>query len=177
MEPSDVAGDDPPPRRGRPPRGGPMSAAERMRRYRARLRERGLKPANALVPDASLAAIDFSRAPLLTPAERDVLRRFVAALGRLAPMPSSVAVFGSRIRGDAGPESDLDVAVVFDAAPDAATVRAVGRAAERARLPYDDAPLPIALRPVACGRRSDAGFLAAISPERRTVWTRPRVAR
>jgi predicted nucleotidyltransferase len=49
----------------------------------------------------------------LSPAEEVLLRHFVDRLLAAAPpgVIASVRVFGSRARGDSGPESDLDVAV------------------------------------------------------------------
>jgi DNA-binding MarR family transcriptional regulator len=51
-------------------------------------------------------------------AQRGVLNDLGASAARLIPAPVSVVVFGSFARGDAGPESDLDVLMVRPSAVD-----------------------------------------------------------
>ncbi|MGD0265607.1 MAG: nucleotidyltransferase domain-containing protein [Candidatus Methylomirabilota bacterium] len=48
-------------------------------------------------------------------AEREAVREFLERVRRdLQPADASAVVFGSRVRGEAGPESDLDVLVALD---------------------------------------------------------------
>ena len=56
--------------------------------------------------------------------ERTVLDRFKALLGARVPLRDLV-LFGSRARGDAEPESDMDVLVVLEDGADAAAREAV----------------------------------------------------
>ena len=144
-----------------------------MRLYRSRLRAQGVRPASIRDHDPWLRALSFRDAPLLTPGEQDVLSRFVDGLRRIAPAAQSVRLFGSRARGDSTADSDLDVAVVFEALPDARLLARLSDLALRARAPYDDAGHPIVLRPVGLDRTADASFLIANRTELRTLWTRP----
>jgi predicted nucleotidyltransferase len=53
------------------------------------------------------------------PTEDPILRRFKAALDEIyGDRLSRVVLFGSRARGDAGPDSDYDVAVFLKSLPD-----------------------------------------------------------
>lgn len=55
----------------------------------------------------------------MSPAEDPVLQRFRAALeAAYGPRLERVVLFGSRARGDAGPDSDYDLAVFLTALPD-----------------------------------------------------------
>ncbi len=161
---------------GRPRSAAPLSAAERMRRYRVRLRARGLRRAEQRRPDPLLAAVRFAPGSLLTPGEQDVLRRFCARLGALPELPRSVAVFGSRARGGADERSDLDVAVAFDGERDAALEAGLSGIAQAARRAYRAGDYGIHLRPVALfdGERGAGGFAQAVREECEVVWTRPR---
>lgn len=159
--------------RGRPRTGRAIPAAERARRYRARLRERGLRVYRKTGPDRALAAVKFRRDTLLTPGEQDVLRRFCSALPSLPQLPASVAVFGSRARGNSNERSDLDVAVFFDGARDRAVESELSAIALAAQRAYWLDGYAIALRPVAFYRDEPPAFLDAIREDLEVVWTRP----
>lgn len=162
------------PRRGRPRSPAPLSAAERMRRYRARLRERGLAPRAALVRDPWLAGVVFGRASLLTPAERDVIARFCAGFGSLATPPLRAAVFGSRARGGSHERSDLDLAVFVEGEAAEETEAALSNLAARAQAPYAEGAHAILLRPVLLREGERSALANAVRGEMETVWTRPR---
>ncbi len=162
-------------KRGRPPTGMAQSAAERMRAYRRRLREKGLYSKSVVSADPITRAISFSKDSLLTPAEQDVVRRFCAGLRRLPELPVQVAIFGSRARGGSGVNSDLDVAVVMACGRSGQIERSLVSLAHQAGAPYREADAGIHLRPVpifAEDRRK--GFLNAIRSHMEPVWTRPR---
>lgn len=65
----------------------------------------------------------------LTPGERSAIERLIAAVRARRPGLKRVVVFGSRARGFSHERSDLDVAVYFQGAPDAATEAAVAETA------------------------------------------------
>lgn len=147
-----------------------MDAAERMRRYRARQLGRGVDRDGR--PDRHSAAVRFPASSLLTPAERDVIRRFVAALRRLPVRPSRVAIFGSRARGGSRIDSDVDVAV-FMSRIDARLQGRVLAAAARAQAPYAVEGAAIVLRPVVLLEPATGGFHEGIRNDLEVVWTRP----
>ncbi len=71
----------------------------------------------------------------VTPALLDDL---VAALRAAIPSLAGVWIFGSGARGDAGPESDLDLAILADQAPDTVALWELAqRLADRAGRPVD----------------------------------------
>ena len=162
-----------PARRGRPRSLAPLSAAERMRRYRARLRERGLAPRAVLAEDPWLAGVRFGRDSLQTPAERDVLRRFCAGLSGLAVRASRIAVFGSRARGGSHEDSDLDVAVFFDDESGGQLESGLFELAGRAQAPYAEGEYAIRLRPVLLRERERSSLANTVRREMEVVWTRP----
>ena len=160
-------------KKGRPPTGRALTAAERARRYRARLRTRGLRLRSATRRDPLLAAVQFGRDTHLSPGEQDVLRRFCGEFARLPRLPVRAAVFGSRARGASGPHSDLDVAVVVDAPRDPAFESALSAIALAAQRPYWLGAYGILLRPVPFYAGERTALLEAIGDEMEVVWTRP----
>jgi hypothetical protein len=160
-------------RRGRPPTGRALTAAERARRYRGRLRARGVRLHSVLRRDPLLEAVRFASRTLLTPGEQDVLRRFCAGFGGLPRMPRRAAVFGSRARGDSHAQSDLDVAVLAEGSRDRSFESALSALALRAQQPYWLEGYGISLRPVVFYRGEPAAFLHAIRDDMEVVWTRP----
>jgi predicted nucleotidyltransferase len=150
-----------------------MSAAERARRYRARLRARGVRVKAVMRRDEVLAAVRFSPGTFLTPGEQDVLRRFCAGFRKLPRLPRRVAVFGSRARGDSDEHSDLDVAVLVDGYRDRSFESILSTIAYDAQKPYWMDGYGIALRPVPLYSREREPLLAAIRDELEMVWTRP----
>ena len=150
-----------------------MGAAERARRYRARLRARGLRVVSATRRDPVLGAVRFEPISLLTPGEQDVLRRFCAGLKKLPHLPRSVAVFGSRAKGGSHAHSDLDVAVLMDGGADRSLQAALSALALDAQKGYWLGEYGIALRPVPVFRGEPAAFLDAIRDQWEVVWTRP----
>lgn len=161
-------------RPGRPRGAAAMTAAERMRAYRQRLREKGIRSRTVLEKSPLLAAVRFDRHTLLTPGEQDVLRRFCGGLGRIAALPRKVAVFGSRAKGTAHQRSDLDLAIFLDGARSPAIEQALARLAFQAQAPYREDRYGIFLKPVAFFRGESAAFRNAVRPELEVVWTRPR---
>lgn len=77
-----------------------MTAAERMRRYRVRRREAGLRAASIWKP---ARAMDEVRA------KADLIRTLARAHGAI-----SVELFGSAARGEDRPDSDLDFMVELE---------------------------------------------------------------
>ena len=150
-----------------------MSAAERARRYRARLSSRGMRLKSVLRRDPVLEAVRFAGDTALTPGEQDVLRRFCGAFGGLPQVPAQAAVFGSRARGASHPHSDLDVAVLVDESRDPAFEPALSAIALAAQQPYWSGEYGIALRPVPFYRGEPAAFLQAIRGDLEVIWTRP----
>jgi len=150
-----------------------MGSAERARRYRARLRVRGLRVVSATRRDPVLAAVRFEPHSLLTPGEQDVVRRFCAGLKKLPNLPRSVAVFGSRAKGDSHAHSDLDVAVLMDGDADRSLQSLLSAAALEAQKGYWQGEYGIALRPVPFFRGQPSAFLDAIRGDLEVVWTRP----
>lgn len=150
-----------------------MPAAERARRYRARLRARGVRIRTVMRPDPLAGAVKFGPETLLTPAEQDVLRRFCARLGKLPRLPRSVAVFGSRAKGGSHAHSDLDVAVLADGMRDRSFESALSAIALGAQKSYWLGEYGISLRPVAFYRGESPAFLDAIRNDWEIVWTRP----
>lgn len=150
-----------------------MPAAERARRYRARLRARGVRVRSVMQRDAVLEAVRFAPDTLLTPGEQDVLRRFCAGLSKLPRLPQSVAVFGSRARGGSHAHSDLDVAVISDGPREGSLESALSTIALGAQRPYWLDQYGISLRPVPIYRGEPSAFLDAIRDELEVVWTRP----
>lgn len=157
---------------GRPATGRALSAAERARRYRARLRARGVRATAVLRRDPMLAAVRFAPDTLLTPGEQDVLRRFCAGLRKLPRLPQQVAVFGSRARGESDEQSDLDVAVIVDGARDRSFETALSAIALSAQRPYWLDRYGISLRPVPIYRGEPVAFLNALRDDLEVVWTR-----
>lgn len=159
-------------KRGRPPTGRALTAAERARRYRAHLRARGVRLRSVMQPDPLLLAVRFGPGTLLTPGEQDVLRRFCAAFGRLPRLPQRVAVFGSRARGESNAKSDLDVAVLARGARDPVFESALSAIAMEAQAPYWMDGYGIFLRPVVF---DDAGgtMPPSIRNDLEVIWTRP----
>ena len=160
-------------RRGRPPTGRALTAAERARRYRARLPARGLRLKSVMRRDPLLEAVRFARDTALSPGEQDVLRRFCGAFGSLPQVPARAAVFGSRARGASHPHSDLDVAVMVDAPRDPAFESALSAIALAAQRPYWLGEYGISLRPVPFYAGEQTALLEAIGGEMEVVWTRP----
>lgn len=150
-----------------------MTAAERARRYRARLRARGVRLKSVMRRDPLLESVRFARDTALSPGEQDVLRRFCGAFGGLPRVPARAAVFGSRARGASHPHSDLDVAVMVDAPRDPAFESALSAIALAAQRPYRLGEYGIALRPVPFYLGEQTALLEAIGGEMEVVWTRP----
>lgn len=161
-------------KRGRPATGRALPAAERARRYRARLRARGVRVRAVRALDPLLARVHFASDTFLTPGEQDVLRRFCAGLRKLPRLAQRVAVFGSRARGGSDERSDLDVAVYFDGGRDRETESRLSWIAGEAARGYRVGGCGIYLRPVPLYGRTDAAFAAAIEGEAQTIWTAPK---
>jgi hypothetical protein len=150
-----------------------MSGAERMRAYRRRLRERGMRARVTLRADPWAAAVRFRADTCLTPGEQDVLRRFCAGLERLGKLARKAAIFGSRARGHSHAGSDLDVAVFIAGERSAEVERTLARLALQAQAPYRDGAYGIYLKPVALFQEASRAFIESIKPDMEVVWTRP----
>ena len=160
---------------GRPQTGRALTAAERARRYRARLRERGVRLRAVRRRDPMLEAVRFDPSSLLTPGERDVLRRFCAGFARLSRLPVKAAVFGSRARGGSDEDSDLDLAVFLGAgARRPETESVLSALAEESTRRYRSGRYGIRLRPLPLYDGADAPFIRGIREEMETVWTAPK---
>jgi hypothetical protein len=158
---------------GRPTTGVAVSAAERMRRYRARLRERGIRVRAVMRRDPVLGAMRFGPATHLTPGEQAVLRRFCVGLGKLPVEPDAVAAFGSRVKGLSDDASDLDVVVFFDVGRDPGIESQLSRIALEARRPYCSGQYGIFLNPVPIFAADGDALLESIRDEMEVVWKRP----
>lgn len=150
-----------------------MSAAERMRRYRARLRARGIRIRSVMHKDSLLGAVGFRPDTLLTPGEQHVLQRFCSRFRRLPRLPARMGVFGSRAKGGASEHSDLDVAVLFCGPRDPAIERILYDIASEAGNPYRSGQYGIFLKPVPFFEDQPDHFLNSIRDELEMVWTRP----
>src|SRR4051812_47092910 len=84
----------------RPRTGKALSAAERMRRYRARRRAAGLRAASVWKPARALEEVQ---------GKAELIRTLAKAHGA-----TSVELFGSAARGDDRPDSDLDFMVELE---------------------------------------------------------------
>ncbi|MDA1118082.1 MAG: nucleotidyltransferase domain-containing protein, partial [Proteobacteria bacterium] len=143
------------------------------RRYRTRLRARGVRLKSVMRRDPVLDAVCFGPDTLLSPGEQDVLRLFCAGFRKLPRLPRMAAVFGSRARGGSDERSDLDVAVFLGAARDRAAESRLSAIALSAQKPYWLDGYGISLRPVVFYRGEPAAFLNAIRDDLEVVWTRP----
>ena len=161
--------------RGRPPTGFAQTAAERMRAYRRRLRERGVVLTTVTSHDPVIAAVRFARDTLLTPTEQDVVRRFCGGLRRLPELPLRVAIFGSRAKGGSGVNSDLDIVVVMPCARSGQIERTLNSIGLAAGAPYQGGDVGIYIRPVPIFVEDrPKSFFKAIRNQMEAVWTRPR---
>jgi len=162
-------------RRGRPSTGTAQSAAERMRAYRRRLRERGMAVSSVTATDPVAAATHFRRESLLTPAEKDAIRRFCSGMRKLPALPEMIAVFGSRAAGGSHSDSDLDVAVIMACNRSAKIESSLAAISERSVQPYHEDGLSIRLRPVAIFPEDrERAFFKSIGKDMDIVWTKPR---
>lgn len=123
--------------------------------------------------DPALETVHFAPDSLLTPGERDVLRRFCAGLAKLPRLPWRVAVFGSRARGGSDEHSDLDVAVYFDCERDRETESCLSGMALEATRRYRSGRYGIFLHPVTVYCQGDTPFASAIEGKAQTIWTAP----
>ena len=151
-----------------------MSAAERMRRYRARLRHKGIRTRSVMRNDRLLAAVRFHPDTLLTPGEQHVLQRFCSQFRRLPRLPERVGVFGSRSKGGASEHSDLDVAVLFSGPPDSVIETLIHDIAFDARKLYCSGQYGIFLKAVPFFEDESSRFLDSIRDELELVWTKPK---
>lgn len=162
-------------RRGRPPTGTARSAAERMRSYRRRLRERGMAVRSVTAKDPVAAATHFRLESLLTPAEKDAIRRFCSGMRKLPVLPESIAVFGSRAAGGSHIDSDLDVAVLMTCSRSPKIESSLAAISERSVQPYHEGGIGIRLRPVAIfSEDRERAFFKSIGKDMEIVWTKPR---
>ena len=138
-----------------------------------RLRARGVRLASVRKTDLLLVNLKFAKDKYLTPGEQDVLRRFCSRFCDLPRLPTRLAVFGSRARGDSDENSDLDVGVYFQDPRDRETESRLSSIAYDATRSYRSGNYGIRLRPVPLFGKADAAFAAAIEPEAQTLWTAP----
>ena len=96
------------------------SAAERVAAYERRMRHRGMVKKHVWVPKDRADAVAAIAAALRArkSVDGDVLARAIRAMRDLRPLAERLgirraAVFGSVARGDARPDSDLDLLVEF----------------------------------------------------------------
>lgn len=164
---------NPPRRRGRPPTGVAQSPAERMRRYRARLLTRGARSAARSRGDPNLVAVRFRKDSLLSPSEREVIRRIVAQLHRLAEIPHRLAIFGSRAKGGSQPHSDIDLAV-YMSRPSPQLQTRILSIVQGAQAPYEQDGYAIIVRPILLSVEPSGAFYDSIRDHLETVWTKPR---
>ena len=95
----------------------------------------------------------------MAPTEKAILERFKASIARRFEVHKMI-LFGSRARGDADPESDLDVVVILEGEPDSGAKDYVSHCAWEAG--YDQG---IVVVPVVFGRKAwEEG------PERRSLF-------
>lgn len=109
----------------------------------------------------------------LSPAEEVLLGAFLDRLLAAAPSGAiaSVRVFGSRARGESGPDSDLDVAVELASGADRALVAdAVADAAWNASIEKDLIELGLAPVVVPPFTAAPTGLAASILREGLTLW-------
>lgn len=97
----------------------------------------------------------------MVPVEKTVLDRFKALVARQLWVHKMI-LFGSRARGDADPESDMDVVVILEGAPDRAAKEYVSGCAWEAGFDHG-----IVVVPVVFGRGDWEG-----GPERQSLFVR-----
>jgi predicted nucleotidyltransferase len=107
----------------------------------------------------------------LTPLENALLAEFSARVRALAGRRlQRVVVFGSRIRGGSGPDSDLDVAVFLSGTEDRALRARVYAAAAEAASALDGRDGPLLQPSVIFEDSARTGFVDAVEQEG-IVWT------
>ena len=113
----------------------------------------------------------------LSPSEEALLREFLARLLAAAPTGAiqAVRVFGSRARGESGPDSDLDVAVELREDADRATLHRLAADAAFDAMEARDAH-DLGLAPLVLPPGPPVGVRAAIARDGLTIWTAPVVA-
>jgi predicted nucleotidyltransferase len=113
----------------------------------------------------------------LSPSEEALLREFVARLLAAAPAGAirAVRVFGSRARGESGPDSDLDVAVELREGADRASLHRLAADAAFDAMEARDAH-ELGLAPLVVLPGPPVGVRAAIARDGITVWTAPAAA-
>ncbi len=108
----------------------------------------------------------------LSPSEDVLLRDFVGRLLAAAPAGAiaAIRVFGSRARGESGPNSDLDVAVLLREGADPAPLRRLATDAAFDAMEARDAQ-DLALAPLVLPPGPPTGVRAAIIRDGLTVWS------